>query len=554
MIHQIEVQVLVLLLIASLVSMGARWLRLPYTLALVVAGLALGFVHIETLKGLHLTQELLLLLFLPPLLFEAAFHLPFADFRRNAAHILFLAVPGVLVSVGVTAGLAYAGIHLTGLEPGFGWAAAFLFASVIAATDPISVLALFKELGAPRRLYLLVEGESLLNDGVAVVVFGIVAAIFGLPNLHGQLVALDGTGEIVSYALVTAIKTGLGGALVGGIIGGLLSVVTRQVDDHLIEITLTTLVAWGSFLLAEQLQVSGVLSTVMAGIVVGSFGTHYGMSPTTRLAVQDFWEYMGFISNSFIFLLIGLELESGQLLAYVPTIAVAFASVLLGRAVLVYGAMPLTESKSSAVPPAWRHVLVWGGLRGSLSMVLILGLPADFAARSLLVSIVFGVVTASLFIQGLTMAGLMRRLGVSGPTAGGGLEYELARGQALASARVLAHADELREEGFLDEATHKRLQAWYSTNRDEAAVRARELAGDTARPERLLEGVKALAAVEQEAIRHAAHNGILTRQAASELLSRMDHRLAALDGAAHEGDGVLLEELERWFPQSKEKE
>ncbi len=487
MIHHLEVQVLILLLIASLVGMGARRLKVPYTLALVAAGLGLSFVRLDALAGLSLTPELLLLLFLPPLLFEAAYHLPFRELRRNLAHILFLAVIGVLVAVGLTAAFVYAGLRTTGLYGGFGWSHALLFAAVIAATDPISVLAIFRQLGAPRRLYQVVEGESLINDGVAVVVFAIVAAVLGVEAGHGASAELGSGREIVVYAVATFVRTSIGGVLVGAGIAALASVLSRAIDDHLIEITLTTLVAWGSFLVAETLGVSGVLSTVSGGIVLGSFGARFGMSASTRMAVRDFWQYMGFLSNSFIFLLMGLHLESGLLLADATAVAVGFMAVLGARAVVVYGGLPLVDRLTSPLPKPWRHVLVWGGLRGSLSMVLILGLDPDFAMRPFLINLVFGVVAVSLFLQGLTMPALMGRLGLREVRATEGASYEMARGSSLAFRRVLSEADRLLARGLLDEPTHRRLTGWYRQEQDVQQAEARALVGDSPRAERLLE-------------------------------------------------------------------
>jgi sodium/hydrogen exchanger family protein len=201
LIHHVEVQVLILLLIASLVGMLARRLRLPYTLALVLAGLGLSVAQIGALSDLALTPELLLLLFLPPLLFEAAYHLPFEDLRRNGPHIAFLGVLGVLVSAGLTALGTFFTFGRLGLVDGFGWTHALLFAAVISATDPISVLALFKEIGVPQRLYQIVEGEALINDGVAVVVFAILSAVFGLPSGHANAASLHGAGELVSFGV-----------------------------------------------------------------------------------------------------------------------------------------------------------------------------------------------------------------------------------------------------------------------------------------------------------------------------------------------------------------
>ncbi|MCA9551902.1 MAG: Na+/H+ antiporter [Myxococcales bacterium] len=541
MVHHVEVQVLILLLIAALVGMGARRLKLPYTLALVLAGLALGFVHLPALDGLALTPELLLLLFLPPLLFEAAFNLHLDDFRRDLGPIMYLAVPGVILTVGLIAVLAHYGVGAVGPSP-LGWGAAFVLAAVISATDPISVLALFKEVGAPRRLYTLVEGESLINDGVAVVAFTIVLTVLGVS--HGGGPGAHPDAGIVPYAIVTFFRMAVGGVLIGAVIGAGVSVLTRQIDDHLIEVTLTTLVAWGSFLVAEQIHVSGVLSTVAAGVVMGSFGGHYGMSPATKIAVQDFWEYMGFLSNSFIFLLIGLELEPTQLIEDWAAIGVAFAAVVVARAVVIYGSVPILNRVAEKIPMSWQHVLVWGGLRGSLSMVLVIGLPADFPGRSYLLSIVFGIVGLSLFGQGLTMSRLMKRLGVGGTSVSGGVDYEVARGTALAAARVMKAADEMRAEGTMDESTHARIHGWYSQRWEQSRDTARKLAGTDVKPERLFEALKALAAVERERVRSAADAEVISPHSAAKILDDIDLRITTLTSAADHSEADLVKAID----------
>lgn len=524
MIHHVEVQVLVLLLIASLVGMGARWIRVPYTLALVVAGLVLGFADVGALHGLELDKDILLLLFLPALLFEAALHIDLREFRRDLGPILLFAVPGVLLAVSTTTVLLWLGITLTGFGPPIGWAEAALFAAIISATDPVSVLALFKELGVPRRLYLLVEGESLLNDGVAVVVFVILAAVLGLEG--GD--ALHGTTAITMFGVRTFLWMVGGGVIVGLAVGAAVSALTRQIDDHLIEVTLTTLVAYSSFLIAEQIHASGVLSTVTAGIVIGSFGRTYGMSVSTRIAVEDFWEFIAFFANSFVFLLVGLQLDPAELLRNAPTIAIAFCAVLAARAVTVYIGAPVGRRLAAPIPRAWQHVLVWGGLRGSLSMVLALSLPASFDGRPLLVTLVFGVVAASLFLQGLSIGPLLARLGVSG-----GREdrrgYELARLRALAARDGLAALEERRR--HLAPGAFDQLATWYQSRLSVAERACGDLAGGDVLDEQLVEGLQGLIDVERETVRHAAATGLVSSAVAGLVAAELDERREVLDHA-----------------------
>ncbi len=528
MLHHIEAQVLVLLLIASIVGMAARRLRVPYTLALVVAGLLLGFVHIEALHGLSLGADLLLLLLLPPLLFEAALHIDLRDFRRDLGPILVLAVPGVLAGAALTAGLSWLALGATGLSPAFGWPQALLFAAVIGATDPISVLALFKELGVTRRLYLLVEGESLLNDGVAVVLFLILGAVLG--TSEAQAVP-EGAAAILAYGIKTFIWMAGAGLGIGAMIGAAASVAARQIDDHLIETTLTTLVAWGSFLLAEQIEASGVLATVSAGMMVG-FGKSYGMSAHTRVAVEDFWEYMAFLANSFVFLLVGLELDPLLLIHKAPAIAAASLAVLLSRAAVVHGSAPIVRRLADPIPASWRHVMVWGGLRGSLSMVLVLTLPQDFPGRATLVALVFGVVAGSLFIQGLSIGALLRRLGLSGGDADERRAWERARGRALAARHALHLLDELGEAQLYTAQVRSRLEGWYAGRRALADAEAEAHAGAQRSDEQLVEGMLRLLAAEREAVREAERAGLISGGVAAELLAELSARQEGLQHLA----------------------
>jgi len=547
MIHHVEVQVLILLLIASLVGIFARRIRLPYTLALVLAGLALSFLQVEALRDVNLTADLLMLLFLPPLLFEAAYHLPFDDLKKNGAHIAFLALVGVLITTGLTALGTYGVFNFLVLLQDFHWPHAFLFAAVISATDPISVLALFKEVGAPKRLYQIVEGESLINDGVAVVIFAIVVAVIGLPSIHGPATALSGIQEIIAFSCVTFVKTAFGGILVGAGIGGLASVMTRQVDDHLIEITLTTLVAWGSFLIAETLHVSGVLSTVTAGILLGSFGKYFGMSASTRVAVQDFWQYMGFLSNSFIFLLVGLELDPGAFVVNLPMVLLAFLVVVFARSIVVYGGIPIVDFFSTPLPALWRNVLVWGGLRGSLSMVLILGLPADFVGRSFLINLVFGVVSVSLFMQGLTMGPLMKRLGLTHRRTDRNREYEFATGRSLSYREVINETKKLLDRGIPYDSNYRHVLKYYTDAMEKTQADIIKHGTAQASADSLLETVKSLALIERESLSHALSKEMISAETCAELMNNISIRLDQLETASEESEEAMLEVFEKLY-------
>jgi len=394
----VESILVLLFTVATAVAIAARRFRMPYTVALVVAGLGLGSTH--AIQAPHLTKALLFAVFLPGLIFEAAFHLEWQDFRRNRLAILTLAVPGVLAAILLTALILAPTAADLEAASGFDWRHALVFGSLIAATDPIAVIGLFRTMGVPRRLSALLEGESLLNDGTAIVFFSLLLAA-----LAGERVSAPQLG--MDFVTVVGI-----GALTGVVIGLSLSKLTQMIDDPMIEITLTTIAAYGSFAAAEQLHASGVIATVVAGMLCGNYGARTGMSASTRVAVETFWEYIAFALNSIVFLLIGLEVRLEGLLAAWQPIVIAYLAVTFARVIVVMAVSGLLSRTRERLPASWSFVLTWGGLRGGLSMVLVLSLPLQFPGRDLLISTTFGVVILSILIQGLTMAPLLRRMGI----------------------------------------------------------------------------------------------------------------------------------------------
>ncbi len=388
-----------LLLIAAIVAMLARRLRLPYTVGLVLAGVALSLSTIS--PGIELTKDLVFTSFLPPLIFEAALYISWRELRKDLAVILTLATLGVLLSAALTA----AGMHLA---VGWKWQSAILLGTLIAATDPVSVIALFKELNVHGRLRLLVEAESLFNDGTAAVLFSIALAM----SAGGRVTAPN-----VAQAFVVTVA---GGILCGGIVAGLILLISGRTEDHLIEITFTTVAAYGSFLLAEHFGLSGVLATLTAGVIIGNFGSLGSISDRGRIAVESFWEYIAFAVNSLVFLLIGVREASISFVHTLTPAIIAIALVLAGRALAVYFCCALFRRSGLAVATRDQHVLFWGGLRGALALALVLGLPRGIPEREAVVTVAFAVVAFSVVVQGLTIGPLMKRLGiVPGRQSGG---------------------------------------------------------------------------------------------------------------------------------------
>lgn len=503
-----------LLLIASGVAMVTKWVRLPYTLALVIVGLVISPMHF--LPVVHVSPELILLIFLPALLFEAAWNLKLDHLRENLLPILTLATVGVGLSVGVIGAILRFGI---GLE----WGSALLFGAIISATDPVSVLALFKKLGAPKRLTTIVEGESLFNDGTAVVVFRLLLGIVA------GATAFDSTGQLIFSSIREFSVVVFGGIAVGAIIGIIASTLTSYFDDHLLEITLTTIVAYGSFLLAEEMHVSPVIAVLVAGLILGNYGRQKGMSPTTQVAVNSFWEYAAFVVNSLVFLLIGLEIQLGTLTENTVSIAWGVAAMLIARLICVYGLIGLTNLRAEPLPFKWRHVLFWGGLRGSLSIALVLSLPVTLPGRQTLVVMIFGAVIFSLLAQGLTISPLLRLLGIS--TASPELKpYEMARGKLLAETAALAELEQLRSQGLVTERVYRALQPALAQSQEELSHRLSDLDVADRDVDRQLRNQTSrhLIAAKKARLTTLLRDGLLSEETWRELNEAMDEDLAYL--------------------------
>jgi CPA1 family monovalent cation:H+ antiporter len=382
-----------LLFIACLVAIVTRRIGLPYAIGLVVAGIALTAVGYQS--RIVLTPELIFTFLLPPLVFEAALHLGWDQFRREAPLVLSIAFVGTLLSAFVVAG----GMHWLA---GWGWQASLLFGSLIAATDPVSVIAMMKEQNAEKRLRFLMESESLVNDGAAAVLFSLVVA---------WIAGEDSNAAGMAWSLLTTVG---GGVLCGLVVAGALLVISGRSDDHLVEITLSMLAAYGSFLIAEKLHVSGVLATLAAGMLVGNWGASKKLADQGRQAMIRFWDFAAFLANSVVFLLIGSREAAQSLGDYLVPAAIGTVLVLLGRICAVYPITALFRNTTLATNRLTQHILFWGGLRGALALALALAAPTILPEHDALIGVAFAVVAFSIFVQGLTVPRLLRATAANG--------------------------------------------------------------------------------------------------------------------------------------------
>jgi CPA1 family monovalent cation:H+ antiporter len=529
----VEALLIVSLLVASIVAVVVRRIRLPYTVALVLVGLFISVdgerliveltpratlalyepipSFIQTL--LDFDPQFILALFVPPIIFEAAFHLEFKQLRSNLVPILILAVPGVVLSTFIVGGIVSAGVV------GLTFGVAVIFGALISATDPVAVVALFGALGVPRRLAVAVEGESLFNDGIAIVVFSIALMALAEPGSFNLVLG------IVDFLWVS-----LGGLGLGTALGWVVSHLISRIDDYFVEITLTTVLAIGSYLVAEEVGVSGVLAVVAAGIVSGNLGLP-GMSPTTKIVLLSFWEYVAFLANSLIFLLIGIKINVGDLVPAFGPILVAVAAVLVARAIIVYGLLWLTRLGGSEahVPMNWRHVLFWGGLRGAISLALALSLPQTLQYRGGLLLMAFGVVLFTLLAQGTTIQFLLEWLGLSERP-----EHVVARemklGRLYAAQAGMSRLIDLRHDGLLAGNVWNALRDEYRDTSQRLSEEMIQLFDEYPDLERevLLQARREALRAERGALSDALRQGLISEHVYRALTVEVDRRLEAV--------------------------
>jgi len=527
-----EIAFVLLLTIAALVAILIRRIRLPYTVALVIVGLVLAlFPNFITL---NISSELILAVLVPPLVFEATLAIKWRDLRGDLPLVLLLAVGGTLLSTVIVGILVFQFLDIPLLS-------ALAFGALISATDPVAVVAFFKQLGVSRRLSILLEGESLFNDGVAVVIFNLAIAAAATMLVSNAAVSFNFLGAVGEFLRVSLVGLGVG-LLLGFAVAYL---VLRSIDDHLIETATTVALAFGAYVAAEQLHASGLLAVVAAGLVVGNVGMDR-TSPTTRLTLDNFWEFMAFVANSLVFLLIGIRIQLGQLVQFAVPIGVAVLAVLFSRAISIYLLTALHNRLTPErldVSQGYRHVMFWGGLRGAISLALALTIGGNLFGQTIATEIqvmAFGVVLFTILVQGTTIEAVINRLGLvqKQPAV-----IENQRRLAVVYARQAGRRElnRLHAEGFLYHDLWQAMNSVYDEEIDDARAALRDHLEMHPELERsmYLQTRADVVKAERNAISAAAARAFISAKVQEELLIEMDARLAALDQLLADDRGSL---------------
>jgi Na+/H+ antiporter len=466
--EHMEIIIVSLLIAVAGLSAVATRIGVPYPILLVLGGLAMGFL--PGIPDVTLEPELVLVVFLPPLLYAAAF---FANLRELRADARAITLASTLLVVATAAAVAVA---MHALVDGLPWAACFAMGAIVAPTDPVAATAIARRFDLPRRTINLLEGESLVNDASALVLYRIAVGAIG-----GGAFSLIGAG-------LEFIVSAAAGAAIGLVVGRVITEIRRHLDDPPVEITISLLSGYAAYVPAEALHVSGVIAAVTAGVAIGWWAPGIA-SPEVRQQGFALWSLLAFLLNAILFVLIGLQLPaildglSGESTGFLLGVALTISAVVIGTRVVwslftpfVIRALDRRESQR-ARRSDWRArmVIAWSGMRGAVSLAAALALPADTPQRDLLVFLTFAVILATLVFQGLTLPALIRRLGVHGDDSE---QREELRARLVATQAALARLDELAAEEWTRDETAERMVAFYDYRRRRLKARAGKIEDD----------------------------------------------------------------------------
>jgi Na+/H+ antiporter len=462
-VHGVELVLISLLVSVSVLAAAARAVDIPYPIVLVLGGLVMGFV--PGIPEVELQPELVLVIFLPPLLYSAAFFASLRDLRYDIRSISLLAIGLVIATACAVAVVAHA------LIDGLPWAAAFALGAIVAPTDPLAAIEIGRRLNLPRRISTILEGESLINDGTALVIYRVA-------------VGAVGGGFSIVHAGWQFVAGGLGGVAIGLAVGWVIAEIRKRLDDPPVEVTISLLSGYAAYVPAERLGCSGVLAAVTIGIYIGWRAPEIS-SARQRIAGYSMWTILTFLLNALLFVLIGLQLPLildglrdeplGELIGVAAAVAAVVIVCRLAWMHLMTGAIRALDRRpvQRERRGTWRGRMVggWAGMRGAVSLAAALALPADFPARDELLFVTFSVILATLVLQGLTLPAVIRWSGVHDDGSEAAEEL-LARRRATEAA--LAHLDELSSLEWTRDDTVERMRALYGYRQRRLGARAGE--------------------------------------------------------------------------------
>jgi monovalent cation/hydrogen antiporter len=515
-----ELLVAGLLVAVAGLSALARHLSVPYPIVLVVGGAVLGFV--PGLPEVHLDPEVVLLVFLPPLLYAAAFFANFNDLRANLRGLTLNAVGLVLATMCAVAWVAHA------LIPGLPWAAAFVLGAIVSPTDPLAATVIMRRLDVPRRMVSIIEGEGLFNDVTALVAYRVAVA----------------TVVAGSFSLADAglrfILGGAGGVAIGLAVGWIVAEIRRRTTDAQVSVTISLLTGYAAFVPADAIGASGVLATVTAGIYMGIRGPQI-LPARIRLQGYLVWDILDFIINAILFVLIGLQLRvvldglSGYSASTLGGYALAVTGVVAGIRLVWFFTVPYLirvidrrpAQRARRVGARWRLVIAWSGMRGAVSLAVALALPfttdagGDFPDRDLIVFLTFAVIFFTLVVQGLSLPALIRRLGV---TDGGAEADEEVRARLVATKAAIAQIDALAGEEWTRDDTVERLRGFYEYRKRRFAARAGKIEDDGYEDRSLAyqHMLQLVLGAQREALLRMRSDGELSNEVMNRILRELD--------------------------------
>ncbi len=447
---------IIIFAIASIVAILAKQIRWPYIITLVIAGIVVAALGLTA--PIVLDKDLIFHILLPPLLFEGALHMRLGHLKENAKIIILLVLPGLMLSVFLVAFL----LHIA--FPILPFIFTLLLAAIIIPTDPAAILAFYKKSKVPKKLRSIVEGESIFDDGLAIVLFNVIVGVILVSQMSGGFVSA-GSGEILG-GIGEFIKLSFFGIMLGVFMGYGAYLIMRRIDDKFTEVMITVILAFGIFAIAEALGASGVLAVVVSGLILGNYGTRFAMAPSTRMSLVNFWSFLAFGVTSLLFILVGMSVGLQGIMDNLWLIIVSVLCLWLARALMIFFIGKIVNRRKRELPRKWQVTMWWGGLRGAIPIALALSIPAvlldgtDFPHLETIQAATFGVVLATLIVQGLTLRPMLRKLGFAGTSKKEAEEEEKKVAALLVD--TMGELETLQEDGELSKEGYDWLTAKYA--------------------------------------------------------------------------------------------